>query len=105
MEQDWILLHEKKVSTGEDGFTGHLCWTADQRPVCPVCGSIWPLGAEAAWTEIGSLDQDGVPIVTPSYGICFGCNTEFGNDDTFSNEDRSLNDVWAALRHRWLNNL
>lgn len=105
MEQEWIMIRATWVCTGEDGYIGHLLWTTDLRPVCPVCGAIWPVGAEAPWTETGVKNSEGLPIVAPSYGICFGCHTEFGNDDTLNwNLHKNLDEIWAELRRRWLYN-
>lgn len=102
MQQEWVFVRTEKVCSSTTGHIGHLCWTEDKRPVCPVCGTIWPYGAEAPWTETGSVNDDGVPIVSPSYGICLNCRTEFGIDDVPSSDEESLNDSWAALRRLWL---
>lgn len=35
------------------GETLRLKWTADGRPICPVCRETWPKNAEHAWTLTG----------------------------------------------------
>ena len=89
------------VQTATTGAVGHLRTTPDGKPVCPVCGCVWPNGAEAAWSETGEAFPDGVAIVAPSWDICPCCHTEFGNEDV-PDHGNSLDHVWAVLRQKWL---
>jgi hypothetical protein len=92
------------VEVSEAALTGdpvHLRTTPDGSPICPVCGSIFEVGAESAWTKTGEFTARGLPIVRPSWGICPCCHTEFGNDDT-PNPGETLEAVWAELRQKWL---
>ena len=73
--------------------------TSDGRPICPVCGMVWPAGADPAWEVTGERTPAGVPTVTPSWGICPGCGTEFGLDDEWG-PGETLEAAWAALRER-----
>lgn len=75
--------------------------TLDGRPVCPVCYLEWPQGAEPAWEATGETTEGGVPIASPSWGICPRCNTEFGLDDDQPGEE-TLEGTWKSLRQRWL---
>ena len=74
-----------------------LLRTAGGRPICPVCGMVWATGAESAWVETGERTPAGVAIVTPSWGICPGCWTQFGLDDD-PEPGGTLESAWAALR-------
>lgn len=66
--------------------------TDDGRPVCPVCGVVYPPLSEPAW-DVGRPPGE---LAYPSYDICPECETQFGVDDTHGLED------WVLLRREYL---
>jgi len=75
-----------------------LCFTDDDRGLCPVCGREEASSGTHAWAYRG---EDGTWDALPSFEICPDCRTQFGYDDS-PGPDRLLKQNWSHLRERFL---
>lgn len=78
-----------------------LCFTDDDRGLCPVCGREEQEGGRHPWAY---RSEAGEWMPMASFEICPECKTQFGYDDS-PGPDRSLVQLWTRLRNRFIASL